>query len=79
RASAKPHLADVAIPALVLNPRNDPFVPAGSLPGPGQVSRRVQLWQPATGGHVGFPQGRFPGHVRAMPQAVGAWLLAQVG
>jgi uncharacterized protein len=79
RASAKPHLAHVAVPALVLNPRNDPFVPAASLPGPGQVSRHVQLWQPATGGHVGFPQGRFPGHVRAMPQAVGAWLLAQVG
>lgn len=79
RASAKPHLPDVAIAALVLNALNDPFVPATSLPGPGQVSRWVQLWQPATGGHAGFPQGRFPGHVRAMPQAVGQWLFAHAG
>ena len=79
RASAKPHLRDVAVPALLLNPRNDPFVPAASLPRPGEVSRWVTLWQPETGGHVGFPQGRFPGHVRAMPQLVGTWLLAQAG
>ena len=79
RASAKPHLRDVAVPALLLNPRNDPFVPAASLPRPGEVSRWVTLWQPETGGHVGFPQGRFPGHVRAMPQLVGTWLFAQVG
>jgi predicted alpha/beta-fold hydrolase len=69
----------VAIPALVLNARNDPFVPAESLPGADQVSRWVRLWQTATGGHVGFPQGRFPGHVRAMPQAVGQWLFAHAG
>jgi len=79
RASAKPHLPDVAVPALVLNARNDPFVPAASLPGPGQVSRWVQLWQPATGGHVGFAQGRFPGHVHAMPQGIGGWLFDHVG
>ena len=28
RASAKPHLAAIRIPALVLNARNDPFLPA---------------------------------------------------
>jgi len=32
RASAKPHLKRIHIPALVLNARNDPFVPASSLP-----------------------------------------------
>jgi predicted alpha/beta-fold hydrolase len=32
RASAKPHLARMRIPALALNARNDPFVPAASLP-----------------------------------------------
>ncbi len=74
RASAKPHLARIRIPALVLNARNDPFVPAASLPGPAQVGRHVTLWQPAHGGHVGFPQGRPPGHVFTMPQAVSAWL-----
>jgi uncharacterized protein len=74
RASAKPHLAAIQIPALVLNARNDPFVPASSLPTVKQVGRHVTLWQPAHGGHVGFPAGRFPSHVQAMPQAVVDWL-----
>ncbi len=76
-ASAKPHLQAIAVPALVLNARNDPFVPAESLPQRKDVSRSVTLWQPDTGGHVGFPLGLLPGHVRAMPQAVGDWLLEQ--
>ena len=74
RASAKPQLARIRIPALVLNARNDPFVPAHSLPAPGIVGKRVRLWQPDHGGHVGFPDGRFPGHVLHMPQAVLDWL-----
>ena len=82
RASAKPVLADIRVPALALNALNDPFVPAQSLPTASQVGRGVTLWQPAQGGHVGFPaaQGmlRFPGHVRTMPNAVGQWLLAQL-
>ncbi len=74
RASAKPRLAQIGIPALVLNARNDPFVPAASLPGPQEVGRFVQLWQPAHGGHVGFPHGGLPGHVMGMPEAVADWL-----
>ena len=79
RASAKPHLHQIQIPALVVNARNDPFVPAWSLPHQNNVGRHVTLWQPAQGGHVGFPQGRLPGHVRAMPDAVAGWLAAQAG
>lgn len=74
RASAKPHLHRIRIPALVLNARNDPFVPGRSLPGAREVGTRVTLWQPSHGGHVGFPQGRFPGHVRTLPEAVCDWL-----
>ena len=76
RASAKPHLAQIRIPALVLNARNDPFVPAASLPLARDVGRCVTLWQPAHGGHVGFPNGGFPADVLAMPQAVTDWLQA---
>ena len=79
RASAKPHLKDVRIPALALNARNDPFVPAQSLPRAQDVSASVTLWQPPHGGHVGFPAGPFPGHVLAMPEAVAAWLLQAAG
>jgi predicted alpha/beta-fold hydrolase len=76
RASAKPHLAALRIPALVLNARNDPFVPAACLPAEqaSAASRFVTLWQPAQGGHVGFPHGRYPAQVMAMPQAVADWL-----
>jgi predicted alpha/beta-fold hydrolase len=83
RASAKPHLHQVAVPALALNALNDPFVPASSLPLAADVSSYVTLWQPAQGGHVGFPSSpslweNFPGHVRAMPEAVTAFLEAQL-
>jgi predicted alpha/beta-fold hydrolase len=74
RGSAKPHLHRIRIPALVVNAVNDPFVPAASLPRQGEVGRHVTLWQPAHGGHVGFPLGAPPGHVRAMPERVVAWL-----
>ena len=77
RASAKPHLARIRIPALAVNARNDPFVPAASLPQAGEVGPCVTLWQPAQGGHVGFAQGGWPGHVRTLPMAVGGWLLQQ--
>ena len=75
RASARPHLHRIRIPALLLNARNDPFVPARSLPQPEDVAGSVTLWQPAHGGHVGFPAGRPPGHVQHMPRAVVGWLL----
>lgn len=83
RASAKPHLGSVAIPALALNALNDPFIPAGSLPRASDVSAQVTLWQPAQGGHVGFPAALAPGasfaaHVQAMPEAVAAFLAAHL-
>ena len=78
RASAKPHLHQIRVPALLLNARNDPFVPASSLPRQAEVSECVTLWQPEDGGHVGFPQGAPPGDVQAMPWAVGTWLLASL-
>lgn len=76
RGSAKPYLGRIRIPALALNARNDPFVPAASLPRQEEVGPCVTLWQPAQGGHVGFPDGHVPGHVRRMPDEVGGWLLA---
>jgi len=79
RASAKPALHRIRLPALVLNARNDPFVPAWSLPQQSEVGAHVMLWQPNHGGHVGFPAGAIPGHVRSMPDAVGHWLRQNAG
>lgn len=75
RASARPHLHRIRIPALALNALNDPFVPAASVPRADEVGACVTLWQPRAGGHVGFPDGHMPGHVRRMPDEVGAWLM----
>ena len=77
RASAKPHMHNIRVPALALNARNDPFIPAASLPVQAQVSDCVTLWQPEQGGHVGFPSGRFPANVWAMPAAVTAFFASQ--
>lgn len=68
RASGKPWLVGVKIPHLVLNARNDPFVPAASLPREREVSRHVLLEQPEEGGHIGFAQGAPPGTLDFLPQ-----------
>ncbi len=68
RASSKPWLAHIALPTLVLNARNDPFVPAASLPGPRDVTSSVTLEQPTAGGHVGFMTAPWPGHLDWLPR-----------
>ena len=78
RASALPHMTNIAVPALALNAQNDPFIPSSSLPTLAKVSANVTLWQPPHGGHVGFPKGAIPGHLKAMPHAVGKWLLQHI-
>jgi predicted alpha/beta-fold hydrolase len=76
RASAKSRLADIRVPALVVNALNDPFVPASSLPRQNEVGSYVHLLQPAEGGHVGFMTGPPPGQLQRLPQTVGQWLMA---
>ena len=80
RASAKPVLSRIRVPALILNAKNDPFVPASSLPTQSDVASCVCCWQPKDGGHVGFPANTLRAahlaRIMAMPNAVGHWLLA---
>ena len=68
RASSKPWLAKVAVPTLVINARNDPFVPAASLPTASEVAPAVRLEQPDTGGHAGFMTGPAPGRIDWLPR-----------
>ncbi len=68
RASSKPWLPGIGIPTWVVNARNDPFVPATSLPGPAEASSVVALEQPAGGGHVGFLASPFPGNLAWLPR-----------
>ena len=78
RGSAKPHLHRIRLPTLLLNARNDPFVPAACLPHGREVGAFVTLWQPAHGGHVGFPAGRWPGHVHTLPEQVMGWMAQRI-
>ena len=68
RASSGPGLISVRLPTLVLNAKNDPFLPGRHLPGARQVSPTVQLEQPMEGGHAGFVGGAFPGNLDWLPQ-----------
>ncbi|HSD43774.1 MAG TPA: alpha/beta fold hydrolase [Burkholderiales bacterium] len=70
RASAKPGLGAIRVPTLVLNALNDPFLPGRYLPAPRDVSPHVTLEYPATGGHVGFVGGPFPGRYDWLPRRI---------
>lgn len=70
RASAKPLLRDIAVPTLMVNARNDPFLPEEALPQPSEVSDAVTLDFPEQGGHVGFISAPFPGDLRWLPRRI---------
>jgi predicted alpha/beta-fold hydrolase len=66
RASARHILNDITVPTLVLNARNDPFLPGAYLPE--QAAACVVLEYPEYGGHVGFAVGGPPGRLDWLPQ-----------
>ncbi|TDR70634.1 YheT family hydrolase [Paludibacterium purpuratum] len=66
-ASSKQRLDRIAKPTLVLNAKNDPFLPASALPDHSQVAPSVELEFPPCGGHVGFVTGPFPGRLDWLP------------
>lgn len=74
RASAKHVLTDITVPTLVLNAKNDPFLPAQHLPR--TASPRVTLDYPEHGGHVGFAVGGPPGRIDWLPQRMLGFLQA---
>lgn len=76
RASARHVLNDIVVPTLVLNARNDPFLPAKHLPR--KASDSVMLEYPAQGGHVGFSTGGLRGKLDWLPRRIVRFLLDQV-
>lgn len=76
RASSKPWLAGIAVPTLILNALNDPFVPPESLARPDEVPACVALEQPAQGGHVGFVTGAPPGRIDWLARRLMRWFAA---
>jgi len=70
RASSKPWLQHIAVPTLMINARNDPFLPFEAMPSPDEVAQAVVLEQPDEGGHVGFVSGPFPGNLDWLPRRI---------
>ncbi|HST02905.1 MAG TPA: hydrolase [Usitatibacter sp.] len=70
RASAKPWLASIAVPTLLVNARDDPFLPESALPTEREVSAAVKLEFTRKGGHVGFVSGPFPGNIDWLPRRI---------
>lgn len=68
RCSSTYKLRDIRVPTLLLNARNDPFIPQASLPGPGQCSDQVLLHYPGSGGHAGFASGTGRGELTWLPR-----------
>jgi len=63
RSSSRPWLSRIGVPTLLVNARNDPFLPAHALPSSSDVSVEVQCEFSEEGGHAGFVTGAFPGHI----------------
>ncbi|MBC3884349.1 YheT family hydrolase [Undibacterium griseum] len=68
RASARHVLHDITVPTLILNARNDPFLPGRYLPQ--TAASCVQLDYPEHGGHVGFATGHLPGRLDWLPRKI---------
>jgi predicted alpha/beta-fold hydrolase len=68
-ASSGPWLGGIRVPTLLLNARNDPFLPEHDLlAATRKASQSTVLEFPYTGGHVGFLTGGFPGRHDWLPK-----------
>jgi len=59
-SSCRQFLKDITVPTLLLQAKDDPFMPSDVIPELHELPASVQLEVSARGGHVGFVSGRFP-------------------
>ena len=76
--SSKPLLKQIQVPTLLINARNDPFLPESALPCADEVSDTITLDFPRDGGHVGFVTGKFPGRLEWLPRRVLGFLAENI-
>lgn len=62
RSSSKPFLRHIRIPTLILQARDDPFLPPSALPDDSELNEYTRLELSGHGGHVGFVAGNSPFH-----------------
>ena len=68
RGSSLQWIRHIAVPTLIVNARNDPFMPFDALPEKPAPSAAVTLEVPEHGGHAGFLHGPWPGDPLWMPR-----------
>ncbi|MDZ4099438.1 MAG: alpha/beta fold hydrolase [Methylophilaceae bacterium] len=54
QSNCRPYLREITLPTLLINARNDPFLPEQYLPAKHEVSAQVHCEFPEHGGHAGF-------------------------
>ena len=69
-SSGKPFLKNIAVPIVVINAQNDPFMPANALSRVDEVSEQVFLMYPQQGGHVGFMDNHRQDKLSWLPETV---------
>jgi len=60
QCSAKQYLKNIEVPTLLIHAKDDPFMPATSIPTENNFSEFVNLELYEKGGHVGFIEGKTP-------------------
>lgn len=70
QSSSKQWLSHIRAPTLLINARNDPFLPEHALPVASDISAFISLEFPDQGGHVGFIHGTFPGKLEWLPRKI---------
>jgi predicted alpha/beta-fold hydrolase len=72
--SSKHDLRKICIPHCVINAENDPFIPSSSLPTQNDFNSLGSFILTASGGHVGYVSGAYPGHLDALPNLIKRWM-----
>ena len=70
RASAKPWLAHIRVPTLIVNARNDPFLPGAHLPRADEVSPQVDAGVSRSGRPRRIRERAFPGRIDWLPRRI---------
>jgi uncharacterized protein len=63
-SSSRQYLKTIAVPTLLVQATDDPFVSADAIPQPTELAPSIQLDLHPRGGHVGFVAGPVPWHAR---------------
>lgn len=60
QSSSRQYLKSIGVPTLIIQAKDDPFLPESALPHATELSPFITMKLSERGGHVGFVQGKFP-------------------